>query len=760
MIRASDRLVIASAVAVLLISVTAQPLTQDTYLGQSWFLVLVLAGATVGLRRARLTHGFVLGAQTVLLVVLLFVLSSFIPNRGGPWYAHYAGLWAQGIEHMQASVAPMATNAGVKIIFVSVLGLLFVLTDLLVSGLDRPAWGIMPSAAAFAVPALGLPTDTWISAFLCLALGYLGILIADGLNRTGRWTRGLSRDSAEGYGSATTVVWRAAGLIGVPALIATAVLGLALPTLTVPGLSLGDGPGRGGPLQLSDPTLDLRRNLKQGENSVVLHYTSDRPGGLYLRMASLPSFDAGGWSNVQMRLESGTRLSVIPGVSGEPGERRTTEVSILDFGSEYLPLPYAPRTVQVSGDWAYDPNSLVVLSVAGTGNRTDAIRNLTYRVQSRDLEPSAAALARAVAGTPPDENTTAEVPPDLPEDLIELTREVTEDADTDAEKAWAIQEFLRGSEFTYSTDPQPGSGYRALQNFLLRDREGYCEQFATSMAMMARIVGIPSRVAVGFLPGKRAEGNTWEVSIHDMHAWPELFFAGQGWVRFEPTPATVTGTPPSWTLPQSESPTDQETLTPSDEPSADTSDEAVAPSAEESADPSQLDSGSGASWGRNLLVAGIGLLVLAILAAPATLRVRRRAARLSGGPGGAGSGGSRDSAGSGGSGSRAPEELVEDAWAELRDTVIDYGGTWPAGSPRAIGSAVGKRLDPPESEAIGRVAVLVERGRYARTLDADDLDGVGELPAVTHQIRRGLAPTSRWRRLIATLAPKSLFRRP
>lgn len=740
MIRASDRLVIASAVAVLLISLTAQPLTQDTYLGPSWLLVLVLAGATVGLRRARLTTGFVLGAQAVLLAALLFVLSSLVPNsRGLPWYAHYAGLWAQGIEHMQTSVAPMNADPGVKIIFVSVIGVLFVLTDLVVSGLDRPAWGIMPPAAAFAVPALGLPTDTWISAFLCLALGYLGILIADGLNRTGRWTRGLSRDSAEGYGSATTVVWRAAGLIGVPALIATAVLGMALPTLTVPGLSLGNGPGGGGPLQLGDPTLDLRRNLQQGENSVVLHYTSNRPGGLYLRMASLPSFDAGGWSNVQMRLESGTRLSVIPGVSGEPGEPRSTEVSILDFGSEYLPLPYAPRSVEVDGDWAYDPNSLVMLSVARAGNRIDATRNLTYTVDSRDLEPNAATLARAVAGTPPDENTTAEVPPDLPDDLIELTHEVTKGADTDAEKAWAIQEFLRSSEFTYSTDPQPGSGYRALQNFLLRDREGYCEQFATSMAMMARIVGIPSRVAVGFLPGKRTEGDTWEVSIHDMHAWPELFFAGLGWVRFEPTPSTVTGTPPSWTLPQSESPSDEETSAPTDEPSADASDESVAPSAEASDDPLAVDTETGSSWGRNLLIAGIGLLVLVVLAAPATLRVRRRVARLDG--------------------DAAPEELVEDAWAELRDTVIDYGGTWPPGSPRTISATVGKRLAQPESEAISRVAVLVERGRYARTLDADDLDGVSELPEVTQQIRRGLAPESRWRRLIANLAPKSLFRR-
>ena len=87
--RASDRLVLASTVAVLLISFTARPLTIDSsYLGQSWFVVLVLAGTTVGLRRARLSAGFVFAAQLALLVVLLFVASSFAPSRGEPWYAH------------------------------------------------------------------------------------------------------------------------------------------------------------------------------------------------------------------------------------------------------------------------------------------------------------------------------------------------------------------------------------------------------------------------------------------------------------------------------------------------------------------------------------------------------------------------------------------------------------------------------------------------------------------------------------------------
>ena len=126
-----------------------------------------------------------------------------------------------------------------------------------------------------------------------------------------------------------------------------------------------------------------------------------------------------------------------------------------------------------------------------------------------------------------------------------------------------------------------------------------------------------------------------------------------------------------------------------------------------------------------------------MLAAPATIRFRRRSARLAG--------------------DGAPEDVVEDVWAELRDSVIDYGGSWPDGSPRSIGSTVGDRLDAEESAAMGRVAVLVEQGRYSRSLDAVGLE---DLPAVTQQIRRGLAPTSRWRRWLATVVPKSLFRRP
>src|SRR5699024_8362926 len=62
-----------------------------------------------------------------------------------------------------------------------------------------------------------------------------------------------------------------------------------------------------------------------------------------------------------------------------------------------------------------------------------------------------------------------------------------------------------------------------------------------------RIERIPARVAVGFLPGKQQQDGSWKVRLQDAHAWPELYFEGVGWIRFEPTPARRTGSPPQWT---------------------------------------------------------------------------------------------------------------------------------------------------------------------------------------------------------------------
>jgi transglutaminase-like putative cysteine protease len=731
--RASDRTCIAMVFSVLLSTFTITPLTEDSsFLGPSWLLILILGAATAWMRRNRVGSGMVFGVQMLILAAYVAVVSARLPGAGEPWYWHVPDLWQAGIEHMRTQAAPMEPNDGVKLIFVTVTGVIMIMTDLLVSGINRPVWAIAPPATLFLVPAIGLGTDTGIGSFLCIAVGYLAILIAEGLNTTARWTRGLTRDSAEGFGTAMPVVWRAASYLGLPALAAVLVLGLALPTLTLNGFGFGNGPGNGGPLQLTDPTLDLRRNLTQPNNREVIEYQTNSPGGVYLRLTSLPQFSSTGWSSVQIKLSSGA-MPGVPGVTNEPADKRTTTVKVLDFRSQYLPLPYAPRAIDASGDWRYDANSLIVVN----GNdRPDALRNLSYSATSVDVVPDAASLNKALAGTPADSPVTAAIPRDLPDSLIKLSRQVTADAKTPAGKAAAIQAYLRSSRFTYSTEPQPGSGYQALENFLLNDRTGYCEQFATSMAMMARVVGIPSRVSVGFLPGHQ-NGDRWVVNIRDMHAWPELYFAGYGWVRYEPTPASVTGVAPPWSVPDTSGGTDEPTDSPS-QSSSTRPGETAAPSTGPTDQPTTTSGPRRATMVKTLVGGGVGLLVLLVLAAPATIRIRRRTGRYAD--------------------DLPPEEQVESAWAEIRDTVLDYGGTWPDGSPRAIGREVGEQLDGEDLQAMSQVATLVERSRYARRFT--DVEAARELPTMTEEIRRGIAaPQPRLRQIMAFVWPRSLFRR-
>ena len=579
--RASDRTTLAVVFSLFLAGFTLAPLTSDrSYLGASWGFLVVLGVTTVLLRRARVGNGLVLLAQLGVAGVLSVGLSLTMAGLGLPWYQHYVGLWEGGVLHMQEQASPMDPHDGVTLIFATIMAGLLILTDLLAAGLSRPAWALAPTATLFLVPALGLGADTGLLSFLLVALGYLGILVADGLNGSARWTRGLSRDSAESVG-ATPVVWRAATLIGVPALIGTLLLGALLPTLSLPSIGFGGGSGGNGPLQLTDPSLDLRRNLNQPQDKEVIDYQTTAPGGQYLRLASLPQFNAQGWSNVQIRLNTGDQMPAVPGLSGSPDREFRTQISVLDFRSQYLPMPYAPRSFDAEGDWRYDANSLTVVNGE---NRAESLANLSYSVQSVDVAPEPDALDGAVAGAPVDAGVTRTVPEDLPEDLVRLSLEVTDKAKTAAGKAAAIQAYLRSSRFRYSTQPLPGSGYRALENFLLRDRSGYCEQFATAMAMMARVAGIPSRVSVGFLPGTK-DGDTWRVSIRDMHAWPELYFSGYGWVRFEPTPAIQTGSAPPWTLAPSNNPT----TSPSDDPSAGPSESAAAPSTGAAGRPRRAD---------------------------------------------------------------------------------------------------------------------------------------------------------------------------
>jgi transglutaminase-like putative cysteine protease len=741
--RAADRYAIAITLAMILASFTLQPLTQDeSYLRHSWLLIITINAVSVLLRRTR--GGSVAAgiAQLALLASYAVLLSrALVPAPDVGTIERMVLLLNDAAEHMRTQAAPMSPNDGVLWLFVVAVGVITLLCDLLVVSLRKPALGLAPPLTMFLVPAIGLGVDTGVRAFACVAIGYLAILLAEGLNSYAGWTHGLSRDSARGSAaqSAGLVVWRAATYVGVPAVVLAVIASSAMPTAAFTGWGFSESGGGSGPLRLSDPTLDLKRNLTLPEDQAVMTYRTNKDSGSYLRMASLPAFSSAGWQNAQTSLDPGRRLPQPPGLTEPTGADRVTEIQITGLGSEYLPMPFAPRSFEAPGQWGHDPRSLVVISSERGADRRTATEGLNYSVVSRDIDPDPETLTGVLSGSPPDADLTEEVPEDLPNNIRRLAQRITEDAATPAEKAAAIQGYLRDRDnFTYSTDPRPGSGYRALENFLFQDQQGYCEQFAASMAVLARVVGIPSRVAVGFLPGDR-NGDVWTVSARDAHAWPELYFSGYGWVRYEPTPASVTGTPPDWSLERSDEPDDDPTDDPEpNQPTAQPNQTAAAPQPSAPTQQQAPTVDTGVPVGRVVGVIGGVLAGLAVLAAPALIRIRRRQLRL---------GGTFED----------PGEQVEAGWAEVRDTAADLRRPWPAGSPRTIAVAVGRHTDADTQQALTQLSKLVELERYSRHFA--DGEAAAQVATLVTTIRTGMLSDRRARSRLATaLLPRSVFR--
>jgi transglutaminase-like putative cysteine protease len=100
----------------------------------------------------------------------------------------------------------------------------------------------------------------------------------------------------------------------------------------------------------------------------------------------------------------------------------------------------------------------------------------------------------------------------------------------------ALERWFRTTGgFTYSATPPQTPRVPPLVAFVLETKTGYCQHFAGAMALMARLLGIPARVAAGFVSGRYADGR-WTISDHDAHTWVEVWFRGYGWLPFDPTP--------------------------------------------------------------------------------------------------------------------------------------------------------------------------------------------------------------------------------
>jgi transglutaminase-like putative cysteine protease len=279
--------------------------------------------------------------------------------------------------------------------------------------------------------------------------------------------------------------------------------------------------GPGGLVHI-DPTVSFAPQLSETGGPVLFTVRSPVPD--YWQLLTLDVLGPAGFVSA-----SSAFTPFASGPQPMPNGRRVVEVfHLVGLASPWLPVGGIPLSISgISGlDWAPESETLFV------PDQEPAAPGATYAIDALQPMPSAAALAGAtlVADPPP---VDVGVPTE-PDRVVRLAHQVVAGLTTPFAKAVAIQNYLRAHE-TYNLNPPTGPGNQ-LERFLFVTHAGYCQQFSAAFALMARIDGLPTRVAVGTTPGQLVQGDTYQVTPADIHSWPEVLFAGLGWVRFEPTP--------------------------------------------------------------------------------------------------------------------------------------------------------------------------------------------------------------------------------
>ena len=136
-------------------------------------------------------------------------------------------------------------------------------------------------------------------------------------------------------------------------------------------------------------------------------------------------------------------------------------------------------------------------------------------------------------------STYLQLPARLDRRIPELAREITKNSRTPFDKALRIESYLRTS-YAYTLNLTGKPGQDPLAHFLFEARAGHCEYFASAMAIMLRTLGIASREVNGFLPGEYNDlAGDYIVRASDAHSWVEVYFPGEGWQVFDPTPSNI-----------------------------------------------------------------------------------------------------------------------------------------------------------------------------------------------------------------------------
>jgi transglutaminase-like putative cysteine protease len=520
-------------------------------------------------------------------------------------------------------------------------------------------------------------------------------------------------------GQSRTPVGRSAGGY-VPRLLATAFLAgvaaVVIGAAVAPALPGGDHPiipdigsSGGGSYQTKvPPDVNVGDQLVRGARQEVFTVQASQPA--YWRQTALDTYSevgGGSWT-----LNAQGNGAVGSGLSGPlPSGALHQTFRIGSLGERWMPAAFEPVAVNRSG-------TLVVQSSATLVTSQSTVNGLTYTVDSRlpSLSPTAAERAATAAPVPSSLHRYLAVPASVTANVRATEQQVVRGLTTPYDQAAALRDFFRNGSFTYDATVKLGDDASAMSTFL-QQRSGFCVQFASTYAVMARLAGIPSRLAVGYAQGTPDAKGVYHVTTDDAHAWPEVWLAGIGWTnQFEPTPAGplpgeshLPGEPPTVGTPtprQTPVPATTPVTTPAAPGSPNGSGTGSPPAAagRGATVTRTATGGSGSAVGGVLLIAAVLLIGVALTAAFVAARKRRRR--------------SRRRAGS------DPATLIGGAWAEVLDELREAGVGWPVSlTPLELASGLRGRVDPGIPPPLTSLAHRYTAARYG---DAPPESGSGD----------------------------------
>lgn len=308
--------------------------------------------------------------------------------------------------------------------------------------------------------------------------------------------------------------------------------GLTLPgvgMLAPQGLIDWTSIGEGGSSRLSTQA-DVGEYLNEGRDTELMRVRSPEP--MLWRGGTLDYFDGARWrSTADPGREGGQEIS-------DAVETRYVEqnVTVLNSRSRLIFGGYKVQAVSFPGAEQRPDGSWTAGSTLSQGT--------SYRTLSEIPQPTAAQLNNAgTEYSPYIREKYLQAPGDLPPVVGQTAQRVQSrySPQTPYQKARAIERYLLyDGDFTYNLAADYRRADTALEEFLGGDGEGFCTQFATSMALMARDMGVPSRVVYGATSGQQIGDDEYMVTGANMHTWVEIYFPGIGWYPFNPTPSIST----------------------------------------------------------------------------------------------------------------------------------------------------------------------------------------------------------------------------